>query len=89
VTYPQITTDRDTESAAPMPPKPVIRYAALAGAEVHVVKSTGSYLADPYAWTCTGCLEGDGETSGLRLDNARNSAAKHAEKCRALPQLAD
>lgn len=81
MTYPSITTDPDAEAPAP---EPVIRYANLAGAEVHVTQAPAR-RPDGYLWACTGCL--DGFAHPTDLDRARTRAAGHAASCRALPRL--
>lgn len=76
-------TDPDAETPAA---KPVVRYANLAGAEVHVIPGHARRAGgDEYVWTCTGCLHGVDFPNDLGW--ARSRAAGHAEICRALPPL--
>jgi hypothetical protein len=97
MTYPKIepaaTADPDAADTPPLGTV-LIRYPNLFGALVTVrvadyPKGTATISAAPYLnryAECAGC--GDAHASverGVRIDQAREWAQKHSEKCRALP----
>jgi hypothetical protein len=80
-----VTGPEPTDPARPDPYRPIIRYANLTGAEVHVTPNVGWEAPGTYRWRCLGCLAGD---QGFpTVGGTRTPAAEHAAQCRALPPL--
>lgn len=83
-------TRRNPKPADPAAtPDTVLRFANLAGAEVHVIKRkpTPESLKD-HRWVCTGCGTGGNADfyDSEPVEGARTRANEHAGQCRALPR---